>query len=117
MTLSDPAYVLAWARAFLLTQLVEAPVYRRAAPAPWWGALAPSALTHPFVWFAFPRLQELGASYLQMAIAAETFAWLVEAAFLAMALRVRPRRALLVSLAANTASVLVGLGLRELGLV
>lgn len=117
MDLFQPAYIAAWARAFVLTQVVEAPIYRRVAPVPVWAALAPSAITHPFVWFVFPRLQEHGASYLQMALAAEAFAWVVEAVFLALAARVPWRRAFLVSLLANASSVAVGLFLRQFGLV
>lgn len=112
-----PAYVLAWAKAFALTQVVEAPIYKKVTPAPLWAALAPSAITHPFVWFVFPRLQERGVPYLAMALAAETFAWLVEAAFLVLVRGVPLRRAALVSLLANAASVVVGLALRAMGLL
>ncbi|HRG94652.1 MAG TPA: hypothetical protein PLR99_00295 [Polyangiaceae bacterium] len=117
MDLFQPAYIAAWARAFVLTQAVEAPIYRRVGRVPVWAALAPSAITHPFVWFAFPRLQEHGVSYLQMAAVSEAFAWAVEAAFLALTVRVPWRRACLLSLLANAASVVVGLTLREFGLV
>ena len=117
MDYSDPAYVTAWLRAFVLTQVVEAPIYRRFGPVPWWAALVPSAITHPFVWFAFPRLSEAGMSYVGMATCAEIFAWSVEAAFLVFVARLAPRRAALVSLFANGASVIVGLVLRQFGLV
>jgi len=115
--LFQPAYIADWARAFVLTQAVEAPIYRRVGRVPVWAAVAPSAITHPFVWFAFPRLQEHGVSYLHMALISEAFAWAVEALFLARAVRIPWRRACLLSLLANAASVAVGLILRELGLV
>ncbi len=116
MDYSDPAYVAAWFRAFVLTQLVEAPIYGRVGKVPWWAALVPSALTHPFVWFVFPRLREAGVSYLGMVACAEGFAWGVEAIFLgAMGLSVK--RATLLSLLANASSVAAGLFLRIFGLV
>ncbi len=117
MDLFEPDYLAAWARAFVLTQAVEAPIYRRYVPTRLWVGLVPSAITHPFVWFLFPRMQEHGATYLQMALAAELFAWLAEALLLWRALRTSWRRALLVSLLANSSSVAVGLFLRQFGLV
>ncbi len=71
-------------------------------------AFLPSALTHPLVWFAFPRLP---LSYLPMVALAEVFAVAGEAALL-HALGVR--RALAWSLAANAASLGAGLLLRAL---
>jgi hypothetical protein len=93
----DPEYVLAWARAFAFTQIVEAPIYRQALRVAWWRALAPTALTHPFVWFAFPLLSTgLGLEWTVAMALAELFAWLVEAAFFVVTKpRVPPRRALL----------------------
>jgi hypothetical protein len=103
----------AWLRAFVLTQLVEAPVYRAAMPAKWRHALAASTLTHPFVWFLFPWLAErLDLEWITMAILAELFAWSAEALYFARVVRVRWWRAALVSLAANGASVAVGLFVR-----
>lgn len=104
-----------WLRAFVLTQVVEVPIYRLAAAARLPYALAASALTHPFVWFFFPWLAErLAWSWGTMAVAAELFAWLVEAAWLGLAARVRWPRALFASLVANGASAGVGLALRAL---
>ncbi len=114
MQLFTQDYVLDWLRALVLTQAVEAPIYRFAGKVPWWAALLPSMLTHPFVWFAFPRLMEAGASYTQMAAAAELFAWLVEAAFFRMALGMALGRGLALSLLANGASVCAGLAIHEL---
>ena len=45
-----------WARAFVFTQIIEAPIYRRVVGTSWGRSLAPTALTHPLVWFAFPPL-------------------------------------------------------------
>lgn len=104
------AYVAAWARAFAFTQIVEAPIYRWGFGARWRTALGASALTHPFVWFAFPWLQHaLGVRYRVWVTFAELFALFVEAALLVRAERMTPRRALLASLAANGTSF--GLGL------
>lgn len=106
-----------WLRAFALTQLVEAPIYMKSGNISWWKALVPSAVTHPFVWFVFPKLQEYGISYVGMAAAAEAFAVLVEAALVSLVFGVPGRRAFWVSVLANASSVAVGLVLREFGLV
>lgn len=105
-----------WARAFVFTQIVEAPIYRRMLGTSWGRSLAPTALTHPFVWFAFPPLgRALGLGYWGMVVLAELFAWLVEAAFLAKTKpRVTTKKALVVSLITNGASVGLGLVCREL---
>jgi hypothetical protein len=71
-------------------------------------AFLPSALTHPLVWFVFPRLP---LSYVPMVVCAEVFAVGAEAALL-HALRVP--RALAWSLVANAASLGAGLLLRAL---
>lgn len=113
--------MLGWPAAFALTVLVEAPVYlallRRAFGAP--GALAlallVNAATHPVVWFVIPHTRPWWRGF----AAAELFAWLAEAAVLALAARAtaarRPGRAfgaldaLLAALVANALSA--GLGL------
>ena len=58
-----------------------------------------------------PRL--LPGSFLEMAICAELFAWLTEAAYL-MLFGLRVQRALLLSLGANGASLTLGLVSRAL---
>lgn len=104
-----------WLRAFVFTQIIEAPIYRRMLGVSWGRALAPSARAHPAVWFLFPLLRRLGIDYVPMVILAELFAWLAEALFLARTQpRVPVRKALLVSLVANATSVLLGLACREL---
>lgn len=121
----DLAYELAWLNAFLFTQAVEVPVYlvglRRLGGRPRWLAhpspslplplplsgqlmlaVLLSAVTHPVVWFVWPRLIE---SYPLMVACAELFAVTVEALLLAAG---GCRRPLLLSFLANAASY--GLG-------
>lgn len=118
--------------AFGITQLVEVPIYARAlrdARLPFARntfvsraivAFGASLLTHPIVWFAMPSvtlalyraslragappLDELGRTLLYGALA-ETLAVIVEALYLRL---FRVRHALVWSLVANAASVLVG---------
>ncbi len=97
----------AWLLAFAFTQAVEIPIYRRAG-APLWVAFGASALTHPVVWFVFPRA---GLEWIWMVVWAETFAWLLEALWLRWH---GVRRPLLWSLAANGASLSLGLITRGL---
>jgi len=99
-----------WLLAFALTQLVEAPIYRRAAGASWPVALAASALTHPVVWFGFPALLEARVGYWPMVLAAELFAVGVEGLWLRHAQVAHPARW---SIVANAASLCTGLALRE----
>lgn len=111
-----PFDLVAWLKAFLFTQIVEAPIYRWAVPATWRNALLASTITHPFVWFLFPYLTVwFGIAWVTTAIVSEIFAWVVEAVFHK---RVRSalswRRAFLVSLVANGTSVSLGLLVREL---
>jgi hypothetical protein len=85
--------VLPWLWAFLFTEAVEVPIWAYALRKharregeerldPWacvalgFGA---SAITHPIVWFVFPRLAP--GSYWVMTAQAEAFAVLVEAAY------------------------------------
>ena len=112
-------WFLAWLSAFAVTQVVECPIYVRALieerepPTRWPLALAlafaASAITHPVVWFVFPRL--IPGPYLVMVAAAELFAIGVEAAWLR---GFGLRRALLWAVFANAASVVVGVALRQL---
>jgi hypothetical protein len=108
------SYVFAWLRAFAVTQLVEVPVYTRLSRVTRWQAFGASLLTHPVLWFViFPHLQ---AGFWTKSAVGEGWAWLAEAAYLRYLVRSEPRlsRALWVSLAANAASVAVGLTLRWL---
>jgi len=107
----------AWLIAFLVTVAVETPIVvaltrghilgptRRALI-----AVFAQLVTHPLVWFVFPRLVGLtGRSSLALS---ELWAWLAEAAFYVVVLPgLSPSRALGVSAIANGASILVGLAI------
>lgn len=119
-----------WLAGFAFTQAVEIPLYcialgLRPSSSP--GEAAPrtllqraftlrnvaiafgaSALTHPFVWFLFPRLVR---PYWVMVLYAEAFAVIAEAAYFTS---FRVRWALAWSLAVNASSVAVGLTSRQL---
>jgi hypothetical protein len=100
----------AWLAAFAFTQAVEAPLYAaalRGRRGRWAWALAASALTHPVVWFVFPRVWPGG--YGHQVLAAEAFAVTAEAVWLG-ALGV-PRAAWW-ALAANGLSAGLGLASR-----
>jgi hypothetical protein len=107
-------YVFAWLRALAFTQIIEAPITRRMLGVSWWKALAPSFVTHPFVWFAFPRLADRGVPYAAWVAVAEITVWVVEAAMLARLARAPWTRAALASLVANGVSLSFGLVANEL---
>ena len=119
--------VIAWLRAFALTQVIEAPLYatalrgihsgdkasRQHSPAKLLGlGLVPSALTHPVVWFVFPQLTQgsVQLSYFTMVVCAEVFALVAE--FLVLRHMGLPH-AILWSLMANALSLGLGLVLRH----
>lgn len=119
--------MLRWLVAFLFTQLIEAPIYRRRAGATWLEAFGASAFTHPIVWFVIPdlvyaaldellfawpglRLSARGGYWI-MVVVAETFAVVAEGLYMRLLRRDRP---LSTSLIANAASVTTGLVLRAL---
>lgn len=114
---------LTYTFALLLTLAVEAPLVTFAL-ARWYrvrlvygatlGILA-SLLTHPIVWFVLPGLLLPSVGYAGYLIFAETFAWLAEALLLWICLRRDLPGMLLLSLAANLASFLVGALLQQLG--
>lgn len=119
-------FLLAWLRAFLLTQVVEMGVYAQATSArPLRERLAiafgASGITHPLVWFvivdavaiAFPTTDVTTSRWMGIAVA-EAFALTVEAAWLFL-FGVRPLAALGWSLLANGASFTIGLFLYERG--
>lgn len=95
----------AWLRAFLFTQLIEVPIYARTLDCSIPVAFGASAITHPIVWFGFFS-PWLDADYESRVIAAELFAWLVEAAYFTFLFN--KKHALLWAFAANGASVSVG---------
>lgn len=106
---------LGFPNAYLLTLLLETPVYwyflRKYCPA--WKAVAFSiiinAITLPFVWFVFyPAIQD----YWTFFAAAELFAFIAEAVLVMLLIpKTTARKAFLASLAANAASATVGLAL------
>jgi hypothetical protein len=107
----------AWLMAFLATVAVEGPivvVLTRGHPTPAWRraliAIFAQLVTHPLVWFVFPRLVGLtGRSSLALS---ELWAWLAEAAFYAVVLPgLSPARTLGISALANAASIMVGLAI------
>ena len=119
------ALIARWLVAFAITQIVECPIYVRVFRVRLAVAFAASAITHPFVCFVFPWLWREAyialmrarpgfslsdaAYFLVFGAIAEPFAVAVEALWLHRAARLAPRRALLASIVANTASGLVGL--------
>jgi hypothetical protein len=108
-------YVLAWLRALAFTQIVEAPLYRRMLGLRWDASLAPSLLTHPFVWFVFPLLGRVGVPFAWWVAIAETSVWLAEAALLARIANVPWSRGAHASFVANTTSFGLGLLANRLG--
>ena len=112
--------MMAWLLAFAFTQIVEVPIYLRAldtvqgrgpqrsTPRAVLLAFGASALTHPLVWFAFPRL--LAIPYWSMVGWAEVFAVVAEAIYF-RALGVK--RAFWWSLGANAASAGLALECRH----
>ncbi|MCA9544056.1 MAG: hypothetical protein KC613_06680 [Myxococcales bacterium] len=103
---------LRWLAAFAVTQAVEAPIYAQALThrrRRWAWALALSAVTHPVVFFVFPRFWPGG--WLHRTVAAEAFAVAMEAVGLTL---LGVPRSLVWALLANGASVAVGLTARHL---
>jgi hypothetical protein len=103
--------LLPWLKAFVFTQLIEVPIYRRAMNVSYAQAFLASAITHPVVWFVMPRLLgDTGTNYIIMVVVAELFAWSVEGAYFQHVLR--SPRGYLWSLVANGASLGLGLLVR-----
>ena len=97
----------AWFLAFVVTQVIEVPIWMRAFRGRPWIAFGASALTHPIVWFVLPNLAVRHTTYV---VIAECYAVLVEAVW---ARQWGLRRALLWSLLANGASFGIGMLLRH----
>lgn len=95
-----------WLFAFIFTQLVEVPIYRRAFDCSFLVAFGASAITHPIVWGVF-LLKPWPASFMTNAIGTELFAWLAEAAYFHFVFGYK--RALWWSLVANATSLALGL--------
>lgn len=101
---------LAWLTAFVWTLAIELPIYTlaigRCLPR-WWSVVALvvaiNAVTHPMLWFVFPRLEPTWW-YL---VAGELTVTAIEIALVAIATR-RPARALAAACLANLASLAAG---------
>ncbi len=64
----------AWLIGFTFTQAIEVPLYLRVTHGRWSTSFLASTLTHPIVWFVFPRVCPLAWGYWGMVAAAEVFA-------------------------------------------
>jgi len=98
--------LLSWALAFVVTQIVEVPIWMRAfrAPLRFVKAFGATAITHPLLWFVLtPRWR---GEYWTMVLFGEALVVLVEAAY---ARFLGARAPLLFSLVANAASAAVGI--------
>ncbi|MBW1880402.1 MAG: hypothetical protein JRI25_15790 [Deltaproteobacteria bacterium] len=112
-----------WLPAFLLTQVIEAPVVvaatRRHDPAVDVGralvaSFVATGLSHPLLWFGWTRVV---SDYGAFVFSGELLVVGLEAVVIALVAHpMRLGRALLVSLAANATSLVVGSALRLLGL-
>jgi hypothetical protein len=112
-------WAAAWLRAFGLTLLVELPIalwllgaVEAILPRRVSAVVLANLATHPLVWFLFPGLALGGAARFALS---EAWAFGAEVAiYMIVWPALRLRRAALVSLAANAASVAVGLLLARL---
>ncbi len=107
---------LLWLAAFAWTIAIELPVYTMTLHrhARSWQrlcglVLAVNAVSHPVLWFVFPKL----SPYWVYVLAGEACVIAIEAAILFVAIR-NLRVAIVASVAANVVSTIVGLGLLEL---
>lgn len=118
----EPGELAAWVRAFAFTQIVEMPLYIAVMRTRRLGVARPlllrilvaflcSLVTHPVVWFVFPRILDAYEDYVLMVIEAETFAVVVEALILR---RFGVRWALAVSFVVNMTSMSLGFLTRAL---
>ncbi len=109
--------MMLWLQAFALTQVLEMPVYLFATrgETSWFTrfivAFGASALTHPIVWFVFPKVWPF-RSFFWMIVAAEIFAVVAEALYLRWC---RVPRPWVWALVANGFSLSVGLVIRFWG--
>ncbi len=104
-----PAYVALWQSVFVLALALELPIVGFAAPAgrrarALLGSLLGNALTHPALWFLWPRLLPATPALL----VGEACAIGVEGAAIWLVARVSPRRAVAIAAAANLYSGGVG---------
>jgi hypothetical protein len=100
-------YFVRWLSAFVFTEIVEIPIYRRVLGAGYFEAAGASAITHPLLWFVFVPLVRGHLTYVQYATIGELLVVVVEALY--FKLLFRRRRAFVGSLAANGASYVLAL--------
>ena len=111
-------YTLLWLEAFIWTLAIELPIMvltMRRWVSRWWVpvllALVVNTVTHPILWFVFPRFGD----YATWVVAAEAFVWFTEAVMLTfmVAPDVGLKRAVIIGPAAavlaNAASTAAGL--------
>ena len=96
------SYTSLWLASFALALLLELPLVALALPAASRarGVLASivgNAVTHPLLWFVFPRVLPLGAAV----VVGELVAVVVEGSAIKLIARISFRRAMLLSLAVN----------------
>ena len=103
------SYAIEWASAFVFTQVIEVPIYRRVLGCGLLRAAGASVLTHPLIWLLFPRAP---GQYVVAAVIAELFAWLAEAVYFTRPYGIR--RALRASALANGASLVISMLSRAL---
>jgi len=111
---------VSWTTAFVLTQLLELPVYlgfmgtELSPPLRVAVAFGASALTHPLLWFVADPLLVPLLGYWGFFVVGESLVVVVEGAYLRAFGVAKPWR---LALAANGFSALVGLGLQLLGVL
>jgi len=117
----NPDLHAAWLRAFLLTQLVEVPLYvaigwKRASLLHLAAAgAACTAITHPMLWFVWPHVVH---DYTAFVITGEIAVTLAEGVVLWLLVpKISPTRAAGAALVANGASYGIGELLRAVGLL
>jgi hypothetical protein len=103
----NAAYSALWRSVFLLALALELPMVALVSPRErrWWAVLSSlvgNAITHPLLWFVWPRLLPYGAAV----ITGELVAVAVEGALIAFA--IRSRSGFAIALLANAYSWLVG---------
>jgi hypothetical protein len=99
-------FVLRWFFAFVLTQSVEIPIYRRMLKQGVWASFGASAMTHPLVWLFLSSHLWHASWPLQVAVV-ELLVWFAEAAYFRFA--IGARRSLSCTFVANASSFTAGL--------
>ena len=108
------AWFTDWLEAFVFTQVIEAPIYfyvfrREKVSLALFMSIVPTLLTHPVVWFVWPRLP---TDYWTMVAFAEAFAVGAEAVIAFFLIARRPWFCLALAFGCNAASLGLGLLIR-----